>query len=159
VNSRFGYIGQRTEPSDEDPRREEARLVRVSGVVRGLDGRSPRAARPALPAEIVAATVLCGELLLGSALAAEDPVQAHAVFGRDAVTNGFGGPRVEPARRRGAVLGCAAAPSLAHRGPQASVAQIRLALWESAQPYRQFGSRHGPPDEVALCLVAAPFDE
>jgi hypothetical protein len=61
---------QRTEPSDQDPRREEARLVRVSGVVRGrLDGSLPRA-RPALPAEIVAATVLCGELLLGSALVA-----------------------------------------------------------------------------------------
>ena len=58
--------------------------MRASGVVRGRrDGSSPRAARPALPAEIVAATVLCGELLLGSALVAEDRVQAHGLFGRD----------------------------------------------------------------------------
>ena len=78
---------------------------------------------------------------------------------RPVVTDGFGGPRVEPVRRRGVVLGCAAAPSLAHGRPKASVAQIRLALWESAQPCRQFGSGHGPPDEVALCLVAAPFGE
>ena len=58
--------------------------MRVSGVVRGrLDRSSPRAARPALPAEIVAATVLCGEPVLGSALVAEDRVQAHGLFGRD----------------------------------------------------------------------------
>ena len=34
-------------------------------------------------AEIVAATVLCGELSLGSAIVAEDWVQAHDLMGRN----------------------------------------------------------------------------
>jgi hydroxymethylglutaryl-CoA reductase (NADPH) len=34
-------------------------------------------------AEIVAATVLCGELSLGSAIVAEEWVQAHDLFGRN----------------------------------------------------------------------------
>ena len=33
-------------------------------------------------AEVVAATVLCGELSLGLAIVAEDWVQAHDLFGR-----------------------------------------------------------------------------
>ena len=51
--------------------------------------RVPRAAR--LPgkggvrqfAEIAAATVLCGELSLGSAIVAEEWVKAHDLFGRN----------------------------------------------------------------------------
>jgi hydroxymethylglutaryl-CoA reductase (NADPH) len=34
-------------------------------------------------AEIVAATVLCGELSLGSAIVAEEWVEAHDLFGRN----------------------------------------------------------------------------
>ena len=34
-------------------------------------------------AEIVAATVLCGELSLGSAIVAEEWVEAHDIFGRN----------------------------------------------------------------------------
>ena len=34
-------------------------------------------------AEIIAATVLCGELSLGSAIVAEEWVQAHDLFGRN----------------------------------------------------------------------------
>jgi hydroxymethylglutaryl-CoA reductase (NADPH) len=34
-------------------------------------------------AEIVAATVLCGELSLGSAVVAEEWVESHDIFGRN----------------------------------------------------------------------------
>ena len=68
-------------------------MVRASGVVRGRwDGSSFRAARPALPAEMVAATVLSAELLLGSALSTEDRVRADGLFARPAVTSSSGGP-------------------------------------------------------------------
>ena len=39
--------------------------------------------RVAKLAEIVAATVLCGELSLGSAIVAEEWVQAHDLYGRN----------------------------------------------------------------------------
>jgi hydroxymethylglutaryl-CoA reductase (NADPH) len=53
--------------------------ARVPGAARLLLAR----ARCTSCAEIVAATVLCGELSLGSAIVAEEWVEAHDLLGRN----------------------------------------------------------------------------
>ena len=41
-------------------------------------------------AEIIAATVLCGEICLGSAIVAEEWVEAHDIYGRNRAGRGGG---------------------------------------------------------------------